>query len=634
MYIRKTKVKSGPQGEAYYTYRIVESTRSDAGVKQRTIVNLGKHFEVPAAHWSLLVNRIEQIVQSRDTQGQPSLFDLREEMEATLEKVAQRYAALIIHKFSQPLSTPGKIDEHASKKATENQYAHVDLSAIEVTEPRSIGAEAIAYHALAQLHLDKKLLALGFNRPHLAAAIGNIIGRMTAPGSELSTHTWLQTRSGLGEMIDHDYKTTSLWRLYEVADDLLKHKDAIEAHLYQRENDLFQLGRTLVLYDLTNTYFEGQARSNPLACHGRSKEKRSDCPLVTLGLVLDGHGFPMNSQVFPGNASEPATLSDMLNGLENASGGKCSHNRPIVVLDAGIATQANIEWLKERGYHYLVVSRERKITPPSGDTVIVREDPHNRVSVTREACAETGEIRLYCHSELKEKKEQSIRNQFTERFEIALENLRAGLNKKGTVKKFEKIVERVGRLKEKFARVGQDYDITVFADDDKQHALDIQWKKLPQATVRDASAGTYCLRTDLTDWEEEKLWKTYVMLTDIEAAFRSMKSELGMRPIHHQKENRVTAHLFITLLAYHLVNTIRFQLKEKNIDLSWESIRNIMSGQQRVTVSLKTQQGDVIFQRISTKAEADQQRIYEALGMDSNPVGRRQTVVRGPITRL
>jgi len=626
MYIRKTKVKSGQQGEAYYTYRIVESVRSASGVKQRTLINLGKQFGVAPEHWPVLVKRIEQIVQGHSASAeQTSLFDLKDQLDAHLEKTAQRYAALMIHKLSQ--ATP-ELDQTTGQSGGTNddtRYARVDLNEIDVLKPRSIGIEAIAHHALRQLHLDKKLAALGFNGYHIAAAIGNVIGRMAVPGSERSTYDWLCRCSGLGELIDHDFETMSLWRLYEVSDDLLKHKAALETHLYQREQDLFQSDRTLVLYDLTNTYFEGQATGNSKARFGRSKENRSDCPLVTLGLTLDSQGFPVHSEVFPGNASEPETLAEMLAGLnpEAATGGR----EATVVMDAGIASQANIDWLKAQGYHYLVVSRERHRELPGDDSVIVKQEPDNRVTVRRSRCKETGEIRLYCHSQLREKKEQAIRNRFAERFEAALVALREGLSKKGTVKKYEKVIERIGRLREKYARVAQDYEVSVVADDDKHKAVTIQWTRQAKATVKDSQAGAYCLRTDLEDWSEEQLWRTWVMLTDLEATFRSMKTELGLRPVYHQKEDRVTGHLFITLLAYHLVQTIRFQLKQQGINWSWDSIRRVMGGQHRVTVSMKTQAGKNIYLRTSTKAEADQQMIYDALGMDRNPVGRRQTVL-------
>ena len=279
--------------------------------------------------------------------------------------------------------------------------------------------------------------------------MGSIIGRMVSPGSELQTHDWLQSRTGLGELLDHDYGSNSLTRLYTISDRLLKHQAALEAFLAAQEQTLFDLNRSIVLYDLTNTYFEGQCAQNPKAQFGRSKEKRSDCPLVTLGLVLDGNGFPLSSQVFPGNASEPATLSLMLDGLQGKN--PLAREKPVIIMDAGIASADNIAWLIEHGYLYLVVSRERYVQDPRDQdhAILVRDTGQNTVSVFRTIDAETRETRLYCYSEQKAKKEQAIRNRFHVRLEEALDKLNAGLDKKGTIKNVAKIHERIGRLREK-----------------------------------------------------------------------------------------------------------------------------------------------------------------------------------------
>jgi len=383
-----------------------------------------------------------------------------------------------------------------------------------------------------------------------------------------------------------------------------------------------------VLYDLTNTYFEGQCTQNPKAQFGRSKEKRSDCSLVTLGLILDGDGFPLSSQVFPGNASEPKTLELMLDGLQEKK--PCPQAiKPVIIMDAGIASQDNIDWLTERGYYYLVVSREQSLKNPKDqdNAIMVRETEHSKVCVYSEIDEETKETRLYCHSEQKAKKEQSIRNRFHVRMEEALDKLDAGLSKKYTVKKYIKILESIGRLREKNRRVGQDYHIEVLADDEKKNALQIKWKRQPRSEQKDLNCGVYCLRTNIPDWSEQQLWTTYVMLTEIETTFRSFKSELGLRPVYHQKEERVTGHLFITLLAYHLVHTLRYQLKQQGIHLSWDSIRNIMSTQQRMTITLPTDDHKTIHLRTTTKAEVRQKQIYNALGIKPDLIGKYKTVI-------
>ena len=489
---------------------------------------------------------------------------------------------------------------------------------------RSVGIESLSLQALKQLKPDDKLRDLGFIEKDITAAIGTIIGRMAHPSSERETHRWLQENSGLGELIDYDYGTVSLDRLYKVADKLLKNKTAIESHLAQREQELFNLERTIILYDLTNTYFEGTAKDNPQAAFGRSKEKRSDCPLVTMGLVLDGAGFPVGSKIFKGNASEPKTLKEMISGLSCQSKYKGS----TVVLDAGIASQENLDWLKDNSYRYIVVSRERyKLRPTIEEgAVIVKDVTDNQVTAKYVTDEESGEHRLYCHSQKREKKESAILNQFHQRFEANLKTLNDGLTKKGTTKTYEKALEKLGRLKEKHTRVSADYTIIVEPDEDKKQAIKIHWERNQSANDKDNLAGVYCLRTTVDGLSEKELWETYVMLTDVESSFKSMKSELGLRPIYHQKEERVTAHLFITLIAYHIVHSLRTQLKEQDVSLSWNSIRNVLSSMQRVTVSLPTLEGNQIHVRSSTKPEPSQKQIFNAIQFASDPLGAKKTV--------
>jgi len=240
---------------------------------------------------------------------------------------------------------------------------------------------------------------------------------------------------------------------------------------------------------------------------------------------------------------------------------------------------------------------------------------------------QTGETRLYCHAELKAKKEQAIRNRFHVRLEEGLDKLNAGLDKKGTTKNYAKILERIGRLREKNSRVAQGYSIEVIADADKNNAIRIEWQRELQSDQKDQHCGVYCLRTNIPDWSEEQLWTTYTMLTEIEATFRSLKTDLGLRPVYHHKEDRVTGHLFITLLAYHLVHTLRYQLKRQGIHLSWNSIRNIMSTQQRLTITLPTDDNKTIHLRTTTQAEARQKQLYAALSIKPDPIGKCKTII-------
>ncbi len=193
------------------------------------------------------------------------------------------------------------------------------------------------------------------------------------------------------------------------------------------------------------------------------------------------------------------------------------------------------------------------------------------------------------------------------------------------MKQYDKVLERVGRLKQKYARAAKYYEISVEPDATSDKARAVQWRR--KRRLEDTHPGVYCLRTNQEHWDEATLWHTYTMLTDLEAVFRSLKSELGLRPVFHQKTDRVSGHLFISVLAYHLVHTIRFQLKACDIHLSWEGIRRELAGQDRVTVELKRADGNTLHLRKSTRAEPRQQVIYDALGISHRPGKTEKTII-------
>lgn len=600
MYIRRTSIKSRRSGEPYYTYRIVESFRAEGKVRQQTLLNLGRYFDVPREQWGSLIERIEQILQ-----GNNDLFPFG--LDQPFEKDAQRYAALMLTTKTHLVTT------------TTADYHNVDIASMELLRPRSVGVEHVALNALQFIGLDKKLEALGFTGPQCQAALGTIIARMVNPGSELATHQWLQEHSGLGELINADYGHMSLMQLYRVSDKLYANKPVLESFLYQQEQTLFEFDEVITLYDLTNTYFEGSGKANANAAFGRSKEKRSDCPLVTLALVLDGSGFIKKSEIFPGNASEPQTLEKMIHQLAPEK----RSTAPTVVLDAGIATEENIAWLVANHYRYVVVSRKRHRQFDEAQAHTIKETSDNRIKIQRVVCPSGDEVELYCHSEQREKKENGIHENFTRRFEQALDKLSAGLHKKRTIKNYDRILERIGRLKQKYTRVAQHYEIRV--EEDKGMATALHWTRTK--TIKDTLPGVYCLRTNQTQWDDATLWHTYTMLTDLESVFRCLKSELGLRPVFHHKTDRVSGHLFISVLAYHLVHTIRFQLKASGIHLSWSGIRRELTGQNRVTVQLKRADGKTLHIRKTTRAELRQKVICDTLGIPATPGITEQSIV-------
>ena len=611
MFIRRTQTRNRTSGQPYTTHRLVQTARSGSAVKQTTLLNLGSHFDLPQDQWPGLAKRIDELLRGQSSLLDPTLSDAG-------QALAQRYAAQLI--ALQP--SAASITAAAAAKADPGEpsrYQEVDLDSLDFVRPRSVGVEHAALSAMRQCAFEAKLSALGLNRPQIAAAVGNIVGRMAHPGSELATHAWLQQRSALGDLIDFNFEAMDLNRLYRASDALYKHREALQEHLFAQAQSIFGFGETITLYDLTNTYFEGVAAGVAKAKRGHSKECRSDCPLVTLAMALDASGFPRRSRVFAGNASEPATLKDMLTGLGAPSGAT-------VVMDAGIATEANLTWLRAQGYHYVVVSRlrERQFDPALATQVQSAGDVTIKI---QRVLDEQGHALLYCHSPAREQKDRAIDAAKSAGFEAVLAKLQAGLSKPRGTTDVAKIMERLGRAKQRFSRAAQHYQVEVAKDDTGTQVRALTWSKRIKPGSAAMHPGVYCLRTTLVELDNATLWRTYTMLTNLESVFRSLKTDLGLRPVFHQIDRRVEGHLFISVLAYHFVHTLRQQLKAKGIDDSWETLRETLATQQRVTATLQRRDGRAVHVRKATRPEPHHQKISEILGLSPNPGGTHRVLV-------
>ena len=626
MFIRRTQTRSRVSGEPYVTHRLVHSAREGNAVKQTTLLNLGSHFDLPQAQWPALAQRIDELLR-----GQISMLDatLPEQVQA----FAQRYAAQLIAR-QRPVpslgAAPAAPADPAPAKAASHpagdvgnagevaRYQEVDLDSLELVDPRSVGVEHAALSVIRQCGLEDKLEQLGLNRPQIAAAVGNIVARMAQPCSELATHAWLKDTSALGELIDFDFEAMDLNRLYRASDALYKHREALQEHLFGQARSMFGLGQTITLYDLTNTYFEGVAAGVSKAKRGHSKECRSDCPLVTLAMALDGSGFVRRVQFFAGNASEPSTLKGMLTGLDAAPGAT-------VVMDAGISSEANLKWLREQGYQYVAVSklRERQFDPALATEVQSAGDVTIKLQRVLDA---QGHVLLYCHSPAREEKDRAIDTAKASGLEAALAKLQAGLTKPRGTQDVATSMQRLGRAKQRFARAAQHYEITVAADADGKRVTAITWDKRIKPASAAAHPGVYCLRTTLVDQDSATLWRTYIMLTELESVFRSLKTDLGLRPVFHRIDRRVEGHLFISVLAYHFVHTLRLQLKAHGVNDSWNTLRQTLATQRRVTVTLQRRDGRAVHVRKATRPQPRHQKLSTILKLNPNP-GRTHRVL-------
>jgi transposase len=606
MFIRASIQKKKTQTE-YKTFKLVESFRTERGPRQRTVLNLGADFDLPEAQWKDLANRIEEII----TRQEP-IFTYAPEV----ERLARKYVRRIIKQGGNDVVYLIRAGKLAADRESDYSpdYQVVDVNSTENEEPRSVGAEHVVLETIRELGLDEKLLEMGFSRPWRDVAISVVAGRLINPCSELETHWWLRYKSAIDELIGTDFSLLPQDRVYRVSDKLLKGRDDLEDYLSCKEKTLFSLRETIVLYDLTNTFLEGTGKLNKKARFGVSKEKRYDCPLVTLGLVLDGDGFPKRSRVFEGNVSEGKTLEKMLLGLEKEP----SLIKPLIIVDAGIATEDNLEWLRDNHYDYLAVSRRRKREIPeelASRMVTVKEDKQSLVRAVLKSDEKTKEVEVWCHSIQKEKKEEGIKNLFRQRFEEGLKKIEAGLTKKNGIKIYEKVIERIGRLKERYSRTARHFDIAV-QKNDKDLVTSLSWSLKEDLENTD---GVYCLRTNRQGLNEQELWDFYNTIRDVEDAFRCMKSDLGFRPIRHHIERRSDGHLFITVLAYHILHTIRFKLRMKGIHDSWSKIRERLSMHTRNSTTQRREDGKVIHIRKSSRPEPHQKVIYDALNIASVP---------------
>jgi transposase len=596
MFIRRTQTRTLASGEVYFTHRLVRAERVGGKVRQITLLNLGRHFELTTADWPLFCSRLRELVS-----GQSSL--VAQEVPAAVEAAVQRYAALL-----EPRSMAAA--PVVADAAPVAGPSWVDAESLEMLDPRTVGVESLALHAIRTLKIDEFLKSAGFNTIDLAAAVGQIVARMAHPASERKTLRWLQQSSSLGELWGYDYARLSLTRLYRVGDALIGCQAKVETALHARLSEVLELQDTIALYDLTNTYFEGLSEANPQAKRGWSKEKRSDCTLLTLGLVLDGQGFVRRSEIFAGNVGEAGTLPGMLKGLGAPAGS-------MVIVDRGLVSAENLSWLKDQGYRYLVMTRER--LPITAGTPL--DTAQGQTVHWERVIHDDGDVRLICHSADREAKEAAMLAQRRTRLEAQLEKLRSGLTTPRGSKDPAHLERRIGRLLERYPGLAQHYTIKVIADDSGKRTAAIDWTYHAQSQSRAALPGHYALRSNDLSLDGEALWRTYVQLTDVESAFRSLKSELGLRPIHHQIERRCKAHLWISVLAYQCVQYLRRALKTAGIHDSWQTLRDKLAPQQRVTATFIAKDGGTLHLRKATQPSAAAKSIYTALNLDAKPGG-------------
>jgi transposase len=605
MFVKEINKQNQGYAKTFVSHRLMESFRTPRGPRQRKIIDLGR-LDIPKDDWKVLADRIEELLSGQQTFTTPPDH---------IETLAQHYAQLIRQKEMQSL--PG------TEKALSDWYT-VDLNSFAPGQSRTIGGESLGYDAFQKLDFPRMLANLGLSPEQIQQAALLIIGRLLHPASERETAIWGKELSGLDELLGSSFGHLGNNALYRLCDRLLKRRDEIEKHLAGRERNLYQLKEKIILYDLTNTFLEGNALGSALSQRGHSKEKRSDCPLLTLALVVDEDGFPKRSRILKGNVSEPGTLKDFLEAYEKQlkESMPLFKERPVVVIDAGIGTIDNLKLIRSMGFHYLTVSRRRpKETTSPEELETIKQDKDGTIRAKKIDLDEG--VLVYCESSVRALKENSMKSRFQAYYEAGLQAIATSLTKKRGTKKYGKIMERLGRLHEKYPTIARYYQLDVQHDGDKVNG--ITWKIDREEELQSRFSGSYYLRSNRADMDARELWSLYMMLNRVEDSFRCLKSELGLRPVYHQKDRRMEGHLFISVLAYHLLASIQKRLMEKGIHYRWDTIRTRMSNQTRVTTSITNDKGERLHIRATTDPEPFHFEIYRALGLPLRPLNTKHS---------
>lgn len=635
MFIREIKKRIKKDGKSYdyIQHRLVESIRTPSGPRQHIVLNLGT-LDVKPTDYKALANLIESLANNDEPPRQQSLIP----DDPKLETIARHFAEVLIRKRIQEFEQQAAIDNVAQ---SEPKFVEVDVNSAIATNGRKIGCEHIVLSYLKEVGFFEVLSECEFTADQQKYAAAQVCSRLIHPSSERETARWLRETSGLDELLGADFSKISDHALHRIADQLLAVKEILEEQLAETTSDLFSLNNQLVLYDLTNTYFESPKSQSEMAKYHRSKERRNDCPLMTLALMVDEYGFPKHSEILPGNTSEPGTLFEMLEQLPQRA---ANQGPQTVIIDAGIATDENLARMRQdERYEYVAVNREKLdidalFDGVESNTIPLARDKVLKVKIVRH----NDETFLLCQSEERKAKEEAIFARKKTKFEKELTQLNEGLKKPRTIKKYDKVLERVGRIKERY-KIGHLYDVTVehqLNDKSKNpqeqaedQATEVSWTFHPEKTK---APGQYVIRTSRTDLTDKQISALHRTLTMIEASFRWLKSDLGLRPNYHQYDHRMEAHIFISVLAYYVLAPILNRLqwggeqvgatndKQKKdtwaIPAGWRGVVNALETHMRVTTTYRCKENKTMDIRTTLEPTAKQFEIYRRLKVTPRPL--------------
>ena len=604
-------------------YRIKESFRDLTGrVRSRIMLNVGfieeAHSPEDIRDIGKCLNYLHEHQGERDLFGCP-FVDYNEFVRSKAEE------------FWTAMVKNGSIDAVKSAKEESRKKAErlVDVNTVKHTDARDVGAEWICLQAIRELEIDRFLERQGWNEIQINTALAHLITRTVYTPSELKSIRIMNENSAVCELVSGNQE----WRpgyhdIYKVAPNLYGLKDKLETHLCRKTDDLFNLTNRIVLFDLTNFYFEGRKERSAKAQYGRSKEKRNDCKLLVMALCVNAEGFIRYSSILAGNTADPDSLPDMIDTLSQKTRTPSDPERKVLVcLDAGIATEENLRKIKEKGYNYLCVSRMRLTDYEISEdcqSVKVLDTRKQEITLRQVKHEADGDYYLEINSPAKAVKESSMNRQWRERFEQELTKARDALGRKGGKKTYEKVIERVGRAIQKYPSIAKYYVIDYLRDENNpKNMADIQWRIAVPENV-DRQSGIYFLRTNVERLDEKSTWDYYNLIREIECTNRQLKTDLNLRPIYHKKDDCSDAHLFLGLLSYWIVNAIRYKLKQTGENCFWTEIVRRMSTQKAITTEGVNALGEKVSLRLCSEPSKAAEDIYERLKYRKMPFRKIQ----------
>lgn len=514
---------------------------------------------------------------------------------------------------------------HVEPPADDPAVARVLIHHVRLERPRQFGACWLGWELWKRLGLDRFFEPLLDRDPadvpwsRVAAVLA--INRLCAPGSELAIEQRWYPATALEDLLEIEEGKINDTRLYRCLDRILPHKTKLERHLKERYGELFAAEFDVLLYDLTSTYVEGAAEKNPMMRRGYSRDHRPDCEQMVIALIVNTEGFPFSYETFDGNRADVTTLETILRMVER----KYGQARRIWVVDRGIVSEANLEAIRKREGKYLVGTPRRQMKQFEAellkdDWIQVRAD----VEVKQVTLPGGEETYILCRTAGRKEKEQAIRQRFSTRMETALKRL-AKTIEAGRLKDRHKMERRLGRIQASHPQVSDLYRVELR---DTTAGVRLHWAmKEDRQEWRDLREGAYMLRTNLPADSAEQLWSMYMQLTEAETSFRALKSELSIRPLFHQKEPRVKAHVLVAFLGYALWVTLKHLLKRRPAPApSASKVHNapplspmkalaLLSTLQSVDVVLPTTDGREIRLRRITEPTAEQKSLLHQLGL-------------------